>query len=156
MTTLLERAGTHLLACCGQPRYRTAWLIGVPLSGKTTLARQLCEHHNWCYINYTLEPGYFDQLQGRLEAYQPGDLLQALRIWGAACERSVMLVDELDATLACWSSDQRRLFAAQASRLGDLPHGLILVSSLLDLETLTPLLPESDFPPYFNLSGVRP
>ena len=155
MNTLLERVGAQFLACCSQPRYRTAWLLGPPLSGKTTLARQLCEHYGWWYLNYTLDPGYFDRLTGRLDGYQPGDLLKDLRGWGAACACPVMLVDELDATLACWSSDERGLFAAQASRIPDLPHGLVLVSSFFDEATFARLLPESDLSTYFSLSGAQ-
>jgi hypothetical protein len=154
MNTQLERAGSHLLACCSQPRYRTAWLIGLPLSGKTTLAGRLCEVHSWRYLNYTLEPGYFDALADHLETYQPADLLSDLRIWCAASSQSVLLVDEIDAILATWPSDQRRMFATRASRLPDLAHGLVLVSNLFEVDTLVPLLPDSDLPAYYNLSGV--
>ncbi|NTU79111.1 MAG: ATP-binding protein [Chloroflexales bacterium] len=155
MTALLERAGAHLLACCSQPRYKTAWIVGPPLSGKTTLARQLCQLYGWRHLNYTLEPGYFDRLQGRLETYQPGDLLTDLRQWCVACDRPLLLVDEIDALLAVWSFEQRRLFAAQASRLPDLPRGIILVSNLLDVDVLAPLLPDSDLPTYLHLPGGK-
>ncbi|MEI7768853.1 MAG: AAA family ATPase [Chloroflexales bacterium] len=154
MNIHLERAGSHFLACCSQPRYRTAWLIGAPLSGKTTLARQLCKTHGWRYLNHTLEPGYFDALADHLETYQPADLLRDLRAWCAASDRPVLLVDEIDAILATWPSDQRRLFATQASRLSELAHGLVLVSNLFEVDTLTQLLPDSDLPAYYNLSGV--
>jgi hypothetical protein len=155
MTLLLERAGLHLLACCSQPRYRTAWLLGLPLSGKTTLARRLCEVYNWRYLNYTLEQGFFDALQDRLETYQPADYLRDLHAWCSASTQPILVVDEIDAVLATWSFDQRRLFATRASRLPDLPHGLVLVSNLFEVDTLTSLLPDSDLPPYFNLPGVQ-
>jgi hypothetical protein len=155
MTSLLESAGLHFLACCSQPRYRTAWLIGSPLSGKTTLARQLCDLHKWRYLNFTLDLGFFDALQDHLETYQPADLLNDLRMWCATYEQSILLVDEIDAVLATWSVDQRRLFATRASRLPNLSYGLILVSNLFDVDTLAPLLPDSDLPTYFNLPGVQ-
>lgn len=151
MNSLLERAGLLFLACCSQPRYRTAWLIGAPLSGKTMLARQLCEAHNWRYLNYTLEAGFFDALADHLETYQPIDFLNDIRTWSAESNQSVLLVDEIDAVLATWSFDQRRLFATQASRLPDLVHGLVLVSNLFEVDTLAPLLPNSDRPTYFYL-----
>jgi hypothetical protein len=154
MNHLIERAGAQLIACCSQPRYRTAWLIGPPLAGKSTLARRLCEIHGWRYLNYTLEPGFFDAFQDRLETYQPTDLLNDLRAWSAASAQSVLLVDEIDAVLATWSYDQRRLLATLASRMPNLPCGLILVSNLFEIDTLAPLLPDSDLPAYFNLSGV--
>ncbi len=155
MTVLLEQAGLHFLTCCSQPRYRTAWLIGSPLSGKTTLARQLCDHHKWRYVNYTLDQGFFDALQGDLETYQPENLLADLRIWCATSKHSILLVDEIDAVLAIWSADRRNLFATRASRLPNLSCGLILVSNLLEVDTLAPLLPDSDLPTYFNLPGVQ-
>lgn len=155
MTSLLERTGTYLLACCSQPRYRTAWLIGSPLSGKTTLARELCRAHEWQYRNYTTEQGLFDALRDRLETYQPSDLLNDLSQLVSESHQ-IVLVDEIDAVLAIWSSDQRRLFANQASRLANLPHGLVLVSNFFTAETLVPLLPDSDLPPYINLGGVQP
>lgn len=153
MKTLLERAGSDLLACCSQLRYRTAWLIGPPLSGKTTLARRLCDIHNWRYLNYTLEPGFFDTLNDRLETYRPADFLSDIRTWCTAYGRSVLLVDEIDALLATWPLDQRRLFATRVSRLPDLTHGLVLVSNLFDVDTLAPLLPDSDISGYVNISG---
>lgn len=155
MKELFERAGSDLLAYCHQPRYRTAWIIGPPQSGKTTLARRLCAAHNWRYLNYTLDEGYFELLQDRLETYQPGDLLRDLRVWCSTQDRSIVLVDELDALLAIWSPDQRRLFATRASRLTDLPHGLILVSNFFEASVLAPLLPESDLPAYIYLPGVQ-
>lgn len=154
MTSLLEHAGMHLLNYCSQPRYRTAWLIGSPLSGKTTLARQLCDLHQWRYLNYTLEQGFFDAIEGQLDTYQPTDLVDDLRTWCAVYYQSILVVDELDAVLATWSAEQRRLFATRASRLPNLSSGLILVSNLFDVDTLAPLLPDSDLPSYFNLPGV--
>jgi hypothetical protein len=154
MISLLDRAGLHFLTCCSQPRYRTAWLIGSPLSGKTTLARQLCGLHKWQYINYTLDQGFFDVLQSNLETYQPVDLLNELSTWCAAY-RSILVIDEIDALLATWSIDQRRLFVTRASRLPNVPYGLILVSNLFEVDTLAPLLPDSDLPTYFNLPGVQ-
>lgn len=154
MTSLHETVAAQLLACCSQQRYRTAWLIGPPLCGKTTLAAHLCRSYGWRYLNFTLEPGYFDQLQQRISTYQPGDLLTDLRHWCALCDRPILLIDEIDAVLACWSLDQRRLFAAQASRLPDLPQGIVLISTLFDGDTLSPLLPATDLPTYFQLPGV--
>lgn len=151
MKNLLERASSILLTYCSQPRYRTAWLIGSPLSGKTTLARQLCDAHNWQYLNYTLEVGFFDTLNGHIETYQISDFLKDIRIWCTAYGRSVLLIDEIDAVLATWSFEQRRLFATRASRLPDLSHGLVLVSNLFDVDTLAPLLPNSDILAYVSI-----
>jgi hypothetical protein len=152
MSDILDRAGSHLLACCNQPRYRTAWLVGPPLSGKTTLARRICSVYGWHYVNYVLEPGYFDVLQDRIESYQPGDLEHDIRTWCTEHNR-MLVIDEIDAVLATWPIDQRQLFVWKVSRIPDISHGLILVSNLFDGDTLASLLPESDIPAYFHLAG---
>ena len=154
MNTRYEQIGALFRAYCNQLRYRTAWIIGAPLTGKTTLARQLCTHFGWRYLNYTLDEGYFDQLQGRLETYQPEDLCHELRRWSAATTQTILIVDELDALLSCWQPQQRRSFVHRASRLPELPCGLILVSNLFEATTLESLLPPSDRPAYVDLSGV--
>jgi hypothetical protein len=82
------------------------------------------------------------------------DFLNDLRRWCQADSQSIVLIDEIDAVLAIWSFDQRRFFVTQASRIPNLTHGLILVSNFFDVDLLTPLLPESDLPAYYNLSGV--
>ncbi len=153
-STYIQAIGVQFRAYCNQLRYRTAWIIGAPLTGKSTLARQLCTHFGWCYLNYTLDEGCFDQLQGRLETYQPEDLCYELRRWSATTTQPILVVDELDAVLSCWQPQQRRSFAHRASRLPELPCGLILVSNLFEATTLETLLPPSDRPAYVDLSGV--
>jgi hypothetical protein len=152
---LIKQAATTFLACCSQPRYRTAWLLGSPLVGKTLLAQQLCVTYKWHYLNYTLDAGFFDLLESQLETYQPHELLSEIRRWCATCKEPILFVDEIDALLAVWSSEQRRLFAYQASRLPNLSCGLILVTNFFDITLLKPLLPESDLPAYFFLSGAQ-
>ncbi|PDW03278.1 AAA family ATPase [Candidatus Viridilinea mediisalina] len=154
MNNLLPQAAALFQTWCNQPRYRTAWLIGGPLAGKTTLAKRLCAHATWRYLNYTLDADYFAQLHDRIETYQVADLLNDLRGWCRATTQPVLLVDELDALFACWSDGQRRLFAHQASRLSDLPCGLILVSNFFEPVQLASLLPQSDQLAYFHL-GMR-
>lgn len=154
MNISLEQASAQIERCCiQQPRYRVAWLTGAPMSGKTWLAQRLCETHDWQYLNYTLTPGYFDALAVSIATYQPHDLLTALQAWCAACTKPVLVVDELDALLACWSFDQRRTWAGQASRLAYLPRGVLLVTHLLDRSLLAPYLPDGDARYCLDLNG---
>lgn len=150
----IEQASAQIERCClHQPRYRVAWLTGPPHSGKTAFVQRLCETHDWFYLNYTLTPGYFDALTMSIVTYQPGDLLAALHSWCSKCPNPVLVVDELDALLACWSFEQRRLWASQASRLAYLPCGLLLVTHLLDRSLLAPYLPDGDTRYSVSLNG---
>ncbi len=154
MNISFQQASAQIERCCiQQPRYRVAWLTGAPLSGKTGLAQRLCETNGWQYLNYTLTPGYFDALAPIIATYQPYDLIAALQNWCAACTESVLVMDELDALLACWSFDQRRTWAGQVSRLAYLPCGLLLVTHLLDRSLLAPYLPDGDSRYCLVLSG---
>lgn len=157
MTPLFQRATQHVQwSCIQQPRYRVAWLIGPPMSGKTTLARQLSETHAWQYLDYTLTPGYFDRLTTTIEHYLPDNLLSALQTWVHACAAPVLIVDELDALLATWSPEQRRVWASKASRLPNLPCGVLIVTHLLERSTLSYALPDPDVRYCFDLAGELP
>ena len=62
----VEAASGQFSRSCFRPRYRVAWLTGEPQSGKSILARRLCDRHHWRYLDYTLTSGYFDQLATRV------------------------------------------------------------------------------------------
>jgi hypothetical protein len=117
MTILLERTTQQLQWCFQQPRYKVAWLTGPPLSAKTALARQLSTTHGWHYLDYTLTAGYFDTLKPTISTYHPEPLLADMHVWVKTCPAPVLVVDELDALLATWSPDQRRVWASRASRM---------------------------------------
>lgn len=140
--------------CCFRQRYRTAWLTGSALSGKSALARRLCEHNNWHYLDYTLTPGYFDTLATTIQIYQYEQCLLDLQNWCADCKAPVLVVDELDALLARWSHDQRHAWANKVSRLAYLPCGLVLVSHFFDCNTLVRYLPDQETRYCLNLPGA--
>src|SRR5262249_45913470 len=122
-------------------------------SRKTLLARQLCEHHGWQYLDYTLTPGYFDVLVDTIDSYQPTQLVAAIRGWCEACYAPLLVLDEIDAVLATWDRNQRRVWVGLVARLQFLPHGLIIVSHFFDHRQLTQYLPERDPRYCVDLSG---
>jgi hypothetical protein len=140
--------------CVEEQRHRVAWLIGDPRSGKSTLAQRLAEQQQWSYINYTLDPGYFDQLADSIQTYQPDEFITAIKRWCEQCSHPVLILDEIDSLLATWSSEQRRTWASGASRLRDLSCGLVLSTSFFDEHTLHSYLPNASRPHIFTLPGV--
>lgn len=128
--------------CVHEPRYRVAWLTGPPLSGKTLLARRLCDAHGWHYLDYTGTPGYFDTLADTLATYRPDDLTAALQSWCAGCAAPVLVVDEIDSVLAIWFHDQRSVWANRVSRLPYLSCGVVIVTHLFTCDTLATFLPD--------------
>lgn len=155
MSDLLDQASARLSACCiREPRYRVAWLVGpAQRSRKTLLARQLCAHNDWHYLDYTLTPGYFDSLAQSIARYQPQELVAAIQQWCAAAERPVLVIDEIDAVLATWDRTQRHTWAGQTARLQYLPCGLVIVSHFFDQSRLINLLPDRDARYCLDLSG---
>ena len=151
---LVDRAATEFRRfCIEEPRYRVAWLIGDVRSGKSTLAQRIAEQENWKYINYTLEPGYFEQLADIIQRYQPDAFLTEIRQWCDQCSSSLLLLDEIDSLLATWSLDQRRAWASAASRLREMKCGLVLVTSCLDEHILQRYASNPSRPHIYVLPG---
>lgn len=154
MSDLLSEASTRFQACCvDEPRYRVAWLVGPPQSSrKTLLARQLSERNGWQYLDYTLTPGYFDALADYIDSYQPSQLVSDVRSWCAACTAPVLMLDEVDAVLATWNRNQRRVWSGLTARLPYLPCGLIIVSHFFSVSQLAEYLPDRDQRYCFDLT----
>ncbi|GAB4190512.1 MAG: hypothetical protein OHK0022_03380 [Roseiflexaceae bacterium] len=140
--------------CISEQRHRVAWLTGEPRSGKSTLACRLAEQQSWAYLNYTLEPGYFDQLANVIQSYQPETFNAAIREWCQRCNRPVLILDEIDALLAAWTLEQRRTWASSMSRMRELPCGLVLVTSFFDEYALRGFAPDATRPHVYSLPGV--
>ncbi len=156
MKLLIDRAIEQFRHCClDQPRFRVAWLIGPPAHGKSVLARQLRDRLGWSYINYTLEPGYFDSLTETISRYQPTDLVAAIQDWCQRCSAPVLIVDEIDAVIATWDRTQRYTWAALVGRLQWLPCGVLIVSHLFESRSLVNYLPDHDQQYCFDIMERR-
>lgn len=151
---LVQRTSASFKRSCTQQRYKVAWLVGAPRSGKTTLAKQIAQINSWAYVDYTCEPGYFDQLTSTIMTYQPETFVAAVEEWCRTCTQSVLVLDEIDALLAVWSPQQRGSWATALSKRQFLPNGLVLVSSFFDTFEIMRLLPDPRSEYCVSLAGV--
>jgi hypothetical protein len=139
-----QQAVNQIRRIVQQQRYRVMWLLGEPRRGKTRFALDLAQQQGWRYLDYTLTPGYFDTLQTRIVAYQPFELIESIGQWCLQTSNSVLVLDELDALLACWTAMQRNVLANKLSHSAYLPCGLVVITHLFDADTLIPLVPNQD------------
>jgi len=70
-----------------------------------------------------------------------------------ACEAPVLVLDEIDAVLATWDRNERRIYAGLVARLQYLPCGLIIVSHFFNYSQLAEYLPDRDSRYCLDLSG---
>jgi hypothetical protein len=155
MIVEFDQANQQISYCIRQRRYRVAWITGRSYSGKSSLARQLCDQNGWCYLDYTLTPGYFDSIGVSISHYQPAHFIDAIRAWCAGNTTSALVIDEIDPLLATWSFDQRNTWASQVSRLPYLPCGLVFVSNFFDRDALINYLPDKDPRYCLDITGVN-
>ena len=130
--------------CRPQARYRVLWLVGRPRSGKTCLARQVCERNRWQYINFTLDPGYLDTLVGSEEIYRPDDFLSTLRRLCANRDEEIIVIDEIEPLLGWWSWEWQEVFFKKIGRATRLKAGVVLVTRLRTSRQLAPLVPNAN------------
>ncbi len=123
-------------ACREQNRYRTLIVIGKPRSGKSSLLRQFCSQSGWNYINYTLQPGFFDMIEN-IENYTPQDLKQSILTVmedfltnNPENRTRGLVIDELESILATWRTDIQDTFFRIICSETRLPCGLIVTTRL--------------------------
>ena len=130
--------------CSLQARYRVLWLVGQPRSGKTRLARTVCERNGWQYINFTLDSGYLDRLVGSEEIYRPDDFLSTLRRLCANTDKEIIVIDQIEPLLGLWSWQWQDLFFKKIGRATRLKAGVVLVTRLRTRAQLARLVPNAN------------
>lgn len=128
------------LVCNPQARYRVLWLVGKPLSGKTTIVHHLCSVQGWRYINFTLDSGFLDILTGREEMYLPENFIVDFSEWCSNTQEDVIIFDEIEALLALWSREQQEFFVRKIGRNTRLPVGVVFVTRIFTPQQLNKTL----------------
>lgn len=130
--------------CQPQARYRVLWVIGSPRTGKTSLCRYVCQNRLWKYMDFTLEPGFLDNLIGREETYRPEDFLEFLHLLCDNIAEEVIVLDEIEPLLGLWTWEQRESFFKQVGYTTRLETGVVIATRLSNTLELTKLVPGSD------------
>jgi hypothetical protein len=150
MSDDFEQASTHIKKVCQQVRFKTAWIIGKPLTGKTRLALWLCENHDWVYKDYTLDKGLFDRLEPCIETYQPDNLIDDIKNLCKSFKHRVLVLDHIEPILSKWDTLQQHKFIHKVGRLPG-TSGLVLVNNLFDSSVYESILPASNLQMYYVL-----
>ena len=129
--------------CKSQARFRALWIVGPSRSGKTTLCREVCLQMGWHYVNFTLDPGYFDSLLNKEKVYRPEDFLGSLRSWCVACPCDILVLDEIEPMLGLWTSTVQKDFFITVGKAPRLKKGVVLVTRLYASQEVAKWVPSS-------------
>ncbi|MGB0383772.1 MAG: AAA family ATPase [Ardenticatenaceae bacterium] len=130
--------------CGPQARYQVLWLVGAPRSGKTRLARTVCQRYGWRYINFTLDTEYLDSLIGHEETYRPADFIATLRTICAEATQEIIVIDEIEPLLGWWDWNWQEVFFKEVGRATRLSAGVVLTTRLRTPQQLLRLVPNAD------------
>lgn len=127
--------------CRRRARYPVLWVVGMPCSGKTAIARAVCQHADWQYIDFTLDTGHLDGLIGQEETYQPEDFLRYLRDLCQSTTAEIVVLDEIEPLLGWWHWDEQEVFFKEIARATRLNCGVALVTRLRSVKQLEKIVP---------------
>ena len=97
-------------------RYKVMFVIGSPLSGKTTLAKEIVDSLDAEYIDYLQE--VLPKIESpALGAYSPIDFREYLRNKGNNSQKGALIVDEIKWLISTWSQKQRKELSRHLSFL---------------------------------------
>lgn len=127
--------------CRVHARFRVLWLVGPSRSGKSELCRAVAKQIGWRYINYTLDSGFLDALQGKEESYRPEDFLQLVHSICNNSTEQLIIIDEIEPLLGLWTRQTQDSFFRLVGRMEYIKCGVVLVTRLrspAEMESLAP------------------
>ncbi len=139
---LVQQFETQIRQVChSQARYRVLWLVGKPGSGKTLLAKAVCKHTDWKYINFTLDTGYLDGLKGQEYTFVPENFINILQSECQSSTTEVIILDEIEPLLGWWTWDEQEIFFKAISKATRLKCGIVLATRLRTVQQLAHIAP---------------
>ncbi len=108
--------------------YRVFILFGAPISGKTTIAKEICKELNGEYVD--LFKDKLNTMSPKLGRYSPLEFKHDINLWAKETE-SLLVVDEIEALFDTWTQEKQEDFFKLISRLRT--HSVVLIVTRLIL-----------------------
>jgi len=94
--------------------YRVFILFGAPISGKTTIAKEICKELDGKYVDLLKDK--LNMISPKLGRYSPLDFKHDINLWAKETE-SLLVIDEIEALFDTWTQGKQEDFFKLISRL---------------------------------------
>jgi len=84
--------------------YRVFILFGAPISGKTTIAKEILKQFDGEYIDLLKDK--LDKISPKLGRYSPLDFKNDINLWTKETE-SLLIIDEIEALFDTWTREKQ-------------------------------------------------
>jgi len=130
--SLIEEISVKIKEYQTQPSANRIFVLyGAPLSGKTSIAKEVAKSLKGKYID--LMEDKLSMLNPKLGLYSPSDFIQDINIWAKQTD-SLLVIDEIEALLDTWTKDYHDDLLKLLSGLGGgRVYNPVLIVSRLNL-----------------------
>lgn len=108
-------------------RYKTMFVVGNPLSGKTTLAKDVANFSDAEYIDHLQDVLHLIK-SPVLGAYSPIDFREYIKKKGNSSSKEALMIDEVKWLISTWSQKQRKELAKILSFLETKSVAILVVT----------------------------
>ena len=108
--------------------YRVFVLFGAPISGKTTIAKEICKELDGEYVDLLKDK--LNTMSPSLGRYSPLDFKRDINLWAKEAE-SLLVIDEIEALFDTWTNEKQKDLFKLVSRLRT--DSVVLIITRLNL-----------------------
>jgi len=108
--------------------YRVFVLFGAPISGKTTIAKEICKELDGEYVDLLKDK--LNTMSPNLGRYSPLDFKRDINLWAKEAE-SLLVIDEIEALFDTWTNEKQKDLFKLVSRLRT--DSVVLIITRLNL-----------------------
>ena len=108
--------------------YRVFILFGVPISGKTTIAKEILKQLDGEYVDLLKDK--LNTMSPKLGRYSPLDFKHDINLWAKETE-SLLVIDEIEALFDTWTKEKQEDLFKLISRLRT--DSVVLIITRLNL-----------------------
>jgi len=128
---LIEQISAKIKEYQTQPSANRVFVLyGLPLSGKTSVAREVAKSLNGKYIDLLKDK--LSVLNPKLGLYTPLNFKRDINSWAKETD-SLLIIDEIEALLDTWMRQQQEDLLKLLSGLGGRMHCPVLIVTRLNL-----------------------